>query len=778
MDLLVFLAGGVLLAALVRAWRPGLGRRAAAGYLLVTAAFFGAPLATSRLQVATDIAYVWNPWAERLSRETVPENPVLGDIPSQMVPFHALARERLLHGEAPLWAGEIGTGEPLLGNAQSAPFAPLHLMALPLPTVRGMTVAVAWEILLALLLTHALVLALGGGPYGAALAACGYAFSSFLVPWAYHPIGMAAPWIPGVLLGIALLRRGERGGFAGLVACGAGLALSGHPETMAHAGLASALAAGAWLAGRGEPGWPSRRAFASRLAGAGALVFCLAAPALLPVIEAIPASERWMVVHDNPDLVQTPRFQPRFLIPLVEPLAFGSTRDLNWEGAFNFNEICGDYAGALALAFALAGALVLRGRVARILAAGLAALLVALRIPPFFQIVTALPGFEHGVHGRMRLLWTLAVAVAAGLSLEELPRRSWKAAAAAILGAGIGLAAFPPPAAFWQRAWWIAALAGVVLALAALFGTRWRPRLPAVAVIAAVADLFLLGVRYHPALPPVFDLSPPPALAWIAGQARSSPEPFRVLAESGDLLPNLASYYGLWDPRGNDPMQPADAVLVVGRSFRPGFQVGQLVALSYPRFPRELQPAFDHLGVRYLLARHGRRLPAPWEPVFEGTGGRVWRNPQALPLFYLPRACLRVAGQEEALALTLGNRDPAGLAAVESSSASPRPASQQGAVRIVRTEANGFALDVDTPTGGLVTSTVSWSSGWRLRREGGEEEPVERADGAFVGFEVAPGRHRVELRYRPDGWVWGLQLFALGLISVLGLVWLEQRKAR
>src|SRR4051794_31805982 len=157
MDLLVFLAGGVLLAALVRAWRPDLGWRAAAGYLLVTAAFFGAPLATSSLQVASDIAYVWHPWAEQLPQEIVPANPLLGDIPSQMVPFHALVRERLLHGVAPLWTNEIGTGEPLLGNAQSAPFAPLHLMALPLPTVRAMTVAVAWEILLALLLTHALV---------------------------------------------------------------------------------------------------------------------------------------------------------------------------------------------------------------------------------------------------------------------------------------------------------------------------------------------------------------------------------------------------------------------------------------------------------------------------------------------------------------------------------------------------------------------------------------------------------------------------------------------
>lgn len=760
MDLLLFLVGGALIAAAVRWWRPEVSRRAAAGYVLAAGLFFSVPLATPALQVPADIAYIWFPWAESVEETVVPRNPVLGDIPSQMIPFRELVRRRLLDLEVPLWAHEMGTGQPLLGNAQSAPFAPLHLPALPLPTVRALTVAVAWQVVLALLLTHALARALGAGGWGAAFAAVAFAFSTFEIPWAYHPIGMTVAWVPGVLLGLYLLRHGGRGAFAGLAACAVGMALSGHPESLAHMAVVCTVVTAVLLASR-SPGGPSRRVFLGRLAAAAALSFCLTAPYLLPILEAVPESERWAVVNRSPDLVQTPPFRPAFLLPLVDPLVFGSTRDGNWDGFANYNEICSGWAGAAALALALGGALALRGRAAWLMAGGLAALLIALRLPPLFQAVSAVPGLEHAMHGRFRLFWVLAVALAAGLSLEEL--RGRRAALVSLLGVGIALFLVPPPPADWQRLWWMATLLGLGAALTALAWPRLRPAFPAVALAVLALDLGLLGARYHPVLSAPFDLSPPPALAFLMEEERRTAEPFRVLAESGDLLPNLSAYYGLWDLRGNDPMQPAAPVLVVGRSLMPRFKVGRLVALSYQRFPRNLNPRFDHLGVRYILARHRRRLPRPWRAVYNGVGGRVWENPGALPLFFMPAAAERVDEPGEALERTLANPDFRASAVIEGSGPGT---TQEGSVRIGRVRANGFDLEVESRTGGVVASSVSHSSGWRLRRDG-EEGRVLRVNAGFVGFEVPAGRHQVVLEYRPAGWVWGLRLFALGLIGAL-----------
>lgn len=785
MDLLAYALGGLLICALVRWWRPELTRRAAAGYLAAAGAFFILPLATPALQVGSDIPYAWRPWSETVPPGThKPQNPLLGDVPLQLLPYRTLVRERLLDLEVPLWVHEVGTGAPLLGNAYSAPFSPLHLLALPLPAARSMTVAAAWQTLLALLLMHALLLALGARPAGAALAALSYAFSTFLVVWAYHPQAMTAAWLPGVLLGLVLLRRGERLGFAGLVACGLGMALSGHPETLAHGALACVAVFLALLVRREAPeDTVSRPAFIGRLAAATALTGCLAAPVLLPVLEVLPESERWVVVERVPRSVDPPPFEARFLLLPVQPLLFGSPRDGTWDGPMNFNELCSGYGGVLALALALAGAGAAapggRRRLLLLLAGGLAAFLAALGVAPFFDLVDNLPGMSHGAHARLRLLWVLAVAVAAGLGLEELirARRGAWWGGAVLAASVLALALNPPEVSFWQRAWWIAALAGAAAAAGTLAHPRLRRAFPAVAVVALGIDLFLLLVRYHPAVSGTkFDLAPPAALARLAEEGRQAPEPFRVMAEGRDLEPDLGALYGLWDPRGYDPMRPADAALVAGRGFLPRFKVGRELRMETRRFPVHAQRMFDYLGVRYLLARHQRRVPPPWEPAWNDTGGRVWRNPRALPLFFLPAAASR-APEEKALETALANRDFAASGVAEGTPAASRP--QSGMVRIERTLPNGFDLEVATATGGLVVSSVAFADGWRLDLlEGPGPAELRRVNGGFAGFEVGPGRHRVRLDYRPAGWTWGLALAGTALLVAAGTSFVRATSGR
>ncbi|HVT60465.1 MAG TPA: YfhO family protein [Thermoanaerobaculia bacterium] len=822
MDLLVFLIGAALLAGAVRFWRPELRWRTAAAFVLLVAAFFALPLLSLAYGVPTDIAYLWRPWSETIERGAAqpPQNGLLVDVTLQLLPWRQLVRERLLAGQAPLWSHEMGTGQPLLGNAQSAPFAPFHLLALPLPPLRAMTVAVAWQFLLALLLTYSLAAALGAAPSGAVFAAVAYAFSTFSICWAYYPLGMAAAWVPGVLLGLWLLRRGERGGLSGLVACGAGLALSGHPETLAHAALAgAAVTVILLLAGGGVGRWR----FAGKLAAAAVVTGCLSAPALLPALAALPDSARREAAARNPGAVRQPPFSAASARLLVDPLSLGSPRDANWDGPLNFNELASGYAGLLALALAIAGALALRGRPLAIMAGGLAALAAALRLPLAFNLVAAIPGLEHAVHGRLRLLWVLALALAAGLAVEALPRRRGPRITAAVLVAlaAAALACSPPPPALWQRAWWLVALAGAAAALAALLVPRLRPWFPLLALLGLGLDLILLGRHYLPLVPSRFDLSPPAAVAFLAAEQRRSPEPFRVLGEEDDLAPNLGALYGLWDPRGNDPMQPAAAASVVGGGMRPHFRTGRPISLSPRLHPL---PLLDYLGVRYLLVRHRRTLPPPWEPVWDGEGGRIWKNPQALPLFFFPARLEAAAEPAAALRQTLAIGDFAATAMVEGRSgeqpgssklgsstrgsatpsgpvaagpvggrpsgspagvsppgAAPTPAAagagetlerdrrQVGQVRVRRVLPNGFELETESQTGGLVASSVSFAGGWKVAVDRQPAEP-RRVNRGFLGFAVAAGRHQVTLTYRPAGWVWGVWLWALGLALVCATV--------
>lgn len=882
MSFLVYLGGGALLGALMRWWRPCPGWRWIVAYWLAAGAFFAAPLLTSKVQVPSDIAYQWRPWREMVPEPVVPANGLLSDVPLQIIPFRALVRDRLLRGEAPLWAGEMGTGEPLLGNAQSAPFSPLGLLALPLPAVRALPVMAALKLFVSLLLTDALLAALGAGRAGACFAAIAFAFSVYSICWALYPLGMAAAWLPGVVLGLVLLRRGERGGLAGLIACAGGMALSGHPETLAHAALAAGVVASALLLGRvgGSGGGATRWRFAGGLAAAAAMSAGLAAPALLPFVEALPDTVRAQLIERSSRGVQPPPFTPAILNLAIDPLANGSPVGSGWTGPSNFNELCSGYAGLLALALAAAAALTFGGRLLAILAGGAAALAAAMAIPPFLDLVRALPLLDHAANGRLRLVWVLAVAVAAGLGLERLAARPvgrWIAGAAAA-AAALGLACERPPGPPWERAWWLVTAGGAALTAAAFCWAAARARsnvegqarpprqglgdaeaqpadraglggrpggnlrrglapagrpdaarwLPWLAVACLAVDLGLLDGRLLPVLPADFDLAPPPAVAAMAAEMRAgvgAGAAFRVAAEGDALRPNLAALYGLWDPRSNDPMQPARATLVVGRVLRERYRIGQPMLLMQRPYP---VPFLGYLGVRVMLTRHHAQLFPPWEEAWDGQGGKLWRNPEALPLFFMPAAWRPAQDPQDALLATVANQDfaasavaelgevldvgggsgdraPIGAASIGAAPMGAAPSGggqaggsgpsgpagpagaqaaapaevhrQAGRVQLRRLHANGFELEAGGATGGLVVSSVTFCRGWRLTLDG-RPAALLRVNAGFLGFLVPAGWHRAALEYRPAGWVWGLRLWWLTLGAVLAASLARARIAR
>lgn len=800
LDGLLYLVGAAVLVALVRRLPPGLSWRRGSGYALLVLAFYGPALLGPATHVATDIAYQWRPWSETLAEGEAPvemANPLLSDIPFQMLPFRTLVRERFLDGEVPLWAHEMNAGQPLLGNGQSAPFAPLHLAALPVPPARALTVAAAWQTLVGLLLMHLLVLAVGAraGPaaeWGATVGAVAFALSTYAVAWAYHPLGMVAMGVPGVVLGILHLARGTRGGFSLLVAVAVSMAVSGHPETVAHTALLSAgLAVGLLVrppTGREAPG---RGRFVGLLAGAAVLSALLAAPALLPLAETLPASERMEILDKAPRVVAPPVHEAADWLPTFQPLAFGSPRyhdtEADYRGRSNFNELCSQYAGALTLVLALVGALVLRGRVLAIVLAGLGSLLVSFRVEPLYSAFEILPVVGHAAHGRLRLFWVLAVALAAGVALPRLleTRRRRTALAVGVAVLAIAIALVPPPVAdggsgelgaVHPRLWFALVLAGLGLFAAALgLSLTERPqlaprRLAAGAALLLGAELFVLGVVYHPLTPPALQLDPPPALAFILdrnAEALARHQPFRVLAEGADLVPNLAAAQGLWDPRSsNDPARPFEATWLLGRRLSQGQWQRSQATLLEGHYDA---PFHQMLGVRYVLTRHREPLGPPYRPVFDHQGGKVWELDGALPLFWVPErvdAVDRLTARRRAVRNR--NFEARGTVTVEDGTP-PTADAQQGAVEIARIHGNGFDLTTRSAGPVVVASSVVLVPGWRVTIDGESARPVA-VNWIFLGFEVPAGEHRVELTYSPAGWRWGLVLFGVGVMVVVILV--------
>ena len=180
------------------------------------------------------------------------------------------------------------------------------------------------------------------------------------------------------------------------------------------------------------------------------------------------------------------------------------------------------------------------------------------------------------------------------------------------------------------------------------------------AVAATALDLAFLGMRYNSLVPPALDLAPPPVLRPLL--ANPERETFRVIAMAGDLVPNLSALYGLADPRVYDPMHPWAAREVIGRALRSGDGLVAVldpgtIAVGSRNVDAPARPMLDYLGVRYMLVRPAGRLPLPWKRAWTDTGGRMWENPAAMPLFTMPARVERVASREEAIARAGANRD-------------------------------------------------------------------------------------------------------------------------
>ncbi len=773
-DVVLVLAGSAVLVSVFRYWFGSeVSWRVASGYLLIVALAHGRPLATRELEYPADIAYRVAPWADASAPRPRLTNPLLTDVTEILLPFRALSQHRLLAGELPLWSHELGVGQPLLANGQSAVLSPFHLFTLPLPVTRAISVTAALALLLSLLGAHLLARELGCSRSGAFLAALAIGLSTFGIAWRYYPLGLAAAHLPALAVGLVRLAAAESRAIAATALLLASLLASGNPEP---ALLAAPLAASAVLALARRNPPRDRLRFLARCLATVLLGTALSAPAWLPLVTALPESARTAELAENPALMSPPPVAALHLATLWQPLAAGWPMDGSWTGTGqdNWNEIASGYAGLVTLALALAAWSAPGLRVRWLGIAAIASLALALPIQPLDRLLTAVPLLDGFPWSRARCFWIWAIALTAGLALTRLdvdqpsPRRRLRSF---LVGAGLaGVATTWAAASAPFPAWSFVALASP-FALALVLGSpRLRSRFAALATTAVAVDLLMLGVASQPRVPAELDLRPPETIRDLSSRVANLDAPCRVSASDDRLLPYLPALYGLWDPRGSDALRPA-APLALLRARFPGSPAGQPL-----HFPPNLDFAMlRRLAVRFLLVGPNRPLPAPWTLVSRSADAALWEDATAFQLFHVPRRVVAAGSRASALALASWNVVPTEISVVEAwDLVNPPPGARVDAIRAVN---NGFDLDVFAPRGGLLASSVAWSPGWRVFA-GPRSGRIVRVDGAFLGLWLEAGASRVALRYAPPGWQASKALLLCGFVGLVGAIALARRRHR
>ena len=413
------------------AGRAGATSLLIAALVMICVAFWADCLFGPMAPLAAGFQAEMEPWASEAGLPGTDRqwSPLLWDGVAQFYPWRLLAARAMRDGELALWNPHQMCGYPFVGNGQSALFyAPNWVLAV-VDVKWGMGLLAALHYALAAVLTALLCRTLGLGHLPSAFAGIAFTFGGFMVTWTELPTLMdSAAWLPGALLGVALIFRESRWGVPVLALSLAMTLLAGHFQIAAYVWMATGIYALARLVWAVAHRRPARVGALLAAVGVGAL---LAAPQVLPSLELAANSTRgsggpteagWQFHRQR-------ALQPAELLLLADPDAFGSPVDGDHQLTrlgIPYSEHAG-FVGLSTLVLALAGLAFRRTRhhaFFGILA--LLALSVAMGGPLARWMYFGVPKLgQAGGFTRVLCVFTFAAAMAGGFGLDAV--RRWMA---------------------------------------------------------------------------------------------------------------------------------------------------------------------------------------------------------------------------------------------------------------------------------------------------------------------------------------------------------------
>jgi hypothetical protein len=792
--------------------RPGPRGRAALALGACVAAAFAPALSASRVFFQRDILAYWYP---------------------QMT----VLRQAYAEGAWPLWNPWLGFGAPFLADGSFQLAYPPTWLAVLLPLAWQFKLIAAGHCLLAAAGACALGRRLGFGWTAAAAAGSAYALSGPLLSAAslfHHYAGAAwMPWLLWALVGFLERPSGASRLRLGVLLGVQLLAASG--DMLLCAGLLGLLLA-CWHLARARP---APRALAGSAAGlllAAALGLSIGAAQWLPTAEQARSGMR--AVQD----ARTSTYwslHPVSSVDLVVPrLVSDLPLSPAWRGRLYEGReplLACLYLGAVPLALALLGVALGPGRAAPA-ATGLCLFVAASlgRHTPLYALLLSVPGFGLLRYPQKFLLpAALCAALVAGAGVEHWGRE-WgagerrRARRTALLLAAFALAlvaawwlaerAQPPFASLLAAGVDVASAAqaaGLRLARSALLlllvvALLWRrgaapaPRRAglALALGAGALDLALVAhatlalapsqlVECRPAVVGLPGVEPgsrvhaavqaPDCLALRGGPAGWPAEWTAALSFQEALRPPAAARYavfGSFDGEFTGLGSPWSAALngVVHQDLAsPG--VRRLLRLA--GVDRVLRVGRDAV----IGLPEQERLAVPYACPLQ-----VLRVPDPLPRARVVHAARVASGIDATVAALLAPAfDPAQEVVLEAGPAglptAAPPASAGDSSERVEWLSRGLdriELSVAVRAPGWLVVSEAFDPGWQATVDG-ERVALWRADGVFRAVRLAPGRHRVEMVYRPWAARVGGAATAAGVLAAAALAaasWLRARLRR
>lgn len=238
-------------------------------------------------------------------------------------------------------------------------------------------------------------------------------------------------------------------------------------------------------------------------------------------------------------------------------------------------------------------------------------------------------------------------------------------------------------------------------------------------------------------------------LEWL----RRQPGPFRVQIDSHDIAFNYGDWYGIEEFGGYTASVPA----------------------SLARLGWDEEGVRNLYGTRYWVGR-GPRTADQAEVFTAQSGVKVYQSALAFPRVWTVHQAVAVRSENQIVpAFEDPNLDLRHTALFLGEAPKLSTCGGDDRATLLKSDFDSVAIQADMKCAGLVVLSDNYFPGWTATVDG-KPAKIWEAYTVIRGVEVGPGRHQIEMRYRPLSVIVGAWMLAMSLVGLGALAWWERRR--
>ncbi len=691
------------------------------------------------------------------------KNPLISDIMSQFYIWRSLVSEGWKHLQIPLWNPYSYSGYPLLATFHTGAFYPLNLIYMLLGDIRGWSFLVMIPSFACAVTMYLFLRQIKLSKIGSVIGGIIYAYAGFAISWAqFITAAQAMIWMPLVFIILEkYFQTKKKTTIYWLPFVFFLLITSGHFQIMVYISVLT-IVYFIWK-------WLEEKNIKLILWAIipAILSFGLAAVQLLPTLELTKYGLRFeenYISAFNYGLLPL-----KYLTTLIAPDYYGNPATGNFFGAFNYHEAI-FYCGILSIfCFILSLFLFKSNKYVRFFS-------ITAVIAWMFGFDTFLgrsiytlsvPGVSTSAAGRIAVIFSLSLAVLAGMVISNLEKISVKKILITIGLMGIFYAVIYYLAKFTTGIFTsdtnanmtliekrVVTLHNLILpgvfivgySIIFLLSKKWKVFTGALLLMICL-EMFRFGWKYIPFVPQRIVFPDTPITTFL--EDKSKTEIFRIDRENAEIMPPATwMAYRFMSPSGYDPMAVADYV----KAYQVEINGNLNSNLSrYSELSRYDAKVLGEFNVKYLLV------------VKRDSLGRIGGNN---------------------INYTIDQKqwkkvfETADTAILENSSYQSRARyvdSKEGSVTITSYTPNTVKISYTLGAGKTLLLADTWYPGWKATVNG-KVVAIDKCDGIFRCIKLTDPNGEVVFDYEPQSFWLGLKISLASLAATIAALIIFRKK--